>query len=513
MYLNVAFKEIFYNQDKGTIKIRGTIRDGWSKKDFNPYFFREWNTDKSVKIFVGKKKDTVNKIYYEPYLSNSSNLATKGQPYTEKEYTDGSRNKYIIKHNGTEIKQDAVLDSFPSFYLDNYLFYNTNSGDIREFNIEVKIDRNSLLIFSLEYCYSEIFEIGKMVFDDTNTRKQKVKLFRKQKQNKTTENFKVIIRNNIQELYKDTITKPEVPWYYQRIEAAENFIYKRKYKAASDQYSKIVERDHYIYARDIHNAVRAAILSRDYDTAIKWCEKIALKGVPLTYFNAEIFNPLKKKKSWNSFLEEYPKHFEKYKDGLNLRLIDKLEELVAMDQKDYGRHAKGGFERSKLYATTEKVNDLFIPLLNIEGFPSEEKVGATIIQDTLISLSKAYYVLINHSHQANSSRLLEIQNLMEKGSKNFEYDKYRNNLNKYTELRTCFMLYKGNLYRDKTCSEQTNMLEKIKYSTQNNYGFILDQGDVSALGYNKENEVEDTKFMNDNFIFIMKLTDEMYLSN
>jgi hypothetical protein len=101
---------------------------------------------------------------------------------------------------------------------------------------------------------------------------------------------------------------------------------------------------------------------------------------------------------------------------------------------------------------------------------------------------------------------------MEEGSENFEYDKYRNNLNKYTELRTCFMLYKGNLYRDKTCSEQAMVLEKIKYTTQNNYGFVLDPGDVSALGYNKENEVEDTQFMNDNFIFIMKLTDEMYIS-
>ena len=140
-------------------------------------------------------------------------------------------------------------------------------------------------------------------------------------------------------------------------------------------------------------------------------------------------------------------------------------------------------------------------------------MGVTIIQDTLISLSKEYYVLINHSHQLNSSRLLEIQNLMVESSKIFEYDKYRNNLNKYTELRTCFMLYKGNLYRDKTCPEQTNVLEKIIYSTKNNYGFLLDQGDISALGYNKENEVEDTQFMNDNFTLIMKLTDEMYLSN
>jgi hypothetical protein len=194
-------------------------------------------------------------------------------------------------------------------------------------------------------------------------------------------------------------------------------------------------------------------------------------------------------------------------------LIDKLKKLVVLDQKDYGRHAKGEFERSKLYATTEKVNDLLIPLLNIEGFPSEEKVGVKIIQDTLISLSREYYVLINHSHQLNSKRLVEIQSLMEESSKNFEYDKYRNNLNKYTELRTCFMLYKGNLYKDKTCSEQTSMLEKIKYSAKNNYGFVLDQGDISALGYNKENEVEDIKFMNDNFIFIMNLTDEMYFSN
>jgi hypothetical protein len=93
-----------------------------------------------------------------------------------------------------------------------------------------------------------------------------------------------------------------------------------------------------------------------------------------------MFKILKRTKGWNSFLETYPELNKEYTDGLNKKLIAGLKELVALDQKDYGQQAKGKFDRSKLKASTEKIDSLLIPLLNNEGFPSEEKVGTTVFR-------------------------------------------------------------------------------------------------------------------------------------
>jgi hypothetical protein len=97
-------------------------------------------------------------------------------------FKDKPVTKYIVKHKGIEIKKNVILDTFPSFYLQDYTLYNTNNADERTFDFETKIEPNSILVFSLENCYTEIYEIGKMVFDDKNSRKEKVKQFRKTKQ-------------------------------------------------------------------------------------------------------------------------------------------------------------------------------------------------------------------------------------------------------------------------------------------------------------------------------------------
>jgi len=515
-YLDVAFEDILFNPKDSIIKINGTVEKAWSKKDFGHPIFKDWNSDNSVKVFIGQKKDTIHKLYYEPYLTNTYSrrhkVLDKQTTYTELYSVDGSTTKYIVKYKGKEIKNITELDSFPSFYLENFDFYNTNSGEIREFEIETKIDSNSILAFSLENCYTEIFEIGKLVFDDDETRRKKVKQFKKQKLKKNTEDYKVIIRNNIQELYKDTISASVIPWYYQKVEAAENYLMKGQFGAARNEYNTLLVQEHYIYARDMHNAVRTSIISRDYNTAIVWSQKLVLKGVPLTYFDAQIFKRLKKTKLWSSFLSEFPELAKQHEEGLNQKLIIGLKELIDMDQRDYTRQARGEFERSKLKATTEQVDELFIKLIREEGFPSEEKIGVKIFQDTMISKSNDFYVLITHSHQASSEKLPKIQMIINNSFKKFEYDKKRNNLSEFMNMRTCFMMYKRNLYNDKTCLLNNKELQKIKFSFQNKHGFIVDEGQFSVLGFSKENETEDIKFMYDNFNFIMKLTNEMYLS-
>ena len=492
--LEVVIKSFNYNSQDNTIFIRGEVKGG---RDFK--HIAGWNQFTKtgrigVDIFIGEKKDTVNTLYYDPTMAMSY------------------EKNWDVKLKGNLINKPTVLDSFPGFYLNNYEHFKTDVNELKSFEIISKINKNSVLIFGLENCYSEIFEIGKLIFDSNAKKIERLKIYKHKKQVKNPEPYVAIVRDSKQVLYSDVNIEQELPWYYQSIEKAEQLIVNKQFAKANEEYIKFLEKDHYIFARDMQNAVRASILCRDYSTAIVWCEKLALKGVSLKYFDAQIFERLKSTKLWNPFVGKYPILTNKYKDGLNQNLINGLSDLVAMDQKDYVRQSKGEFDPSKLQATTQKVDDGLIKLIKKQGFPTEERIGIKIIQDTIIGTSNDYYVLINHSHQMQSNRVEEIKHIINESAGKFEYDIVRNNLSKFVNIGTCYMLYKGNLYLDKNCINQPQMLQKIIFANQNKYGFVIDGGDVSAFGYNPANEEEDTKFMNDGFNFIMKLTNDMYLS-
>jgi hypothetical protein len=490
-YLEIILKNFVFNTKDSVVNIHGEVKKGWYGKD-NIYWLNKGKiVNNNVNIYIGKKKDTISKLYYVPDLMND-------QP-----------EEHIITYNGLKIEEkQLVIDSFPSFYMKNYEHFKTKNGTSRLFRITSKITPNSILTFGLTTCYGEIFEIGKLVFDTEDERRKKVNTFKRREKKQIKKPFKIIIRNNIQELYKDTISKQQLPWYYEVVSNAENYIVENQYAKAKNEYNKILEQDHYVFARDLHNAVRVSILARDYGKAIVWCEKLALKGVPFDYFNAQIFKRLKKTKQWNSFLVSYPKLNENYKNGLNLLLKNKLSELVTIDQKDYKRQAKGEFDREDLNATTQHIDGELIELIKREGFPSEEKIGIKMYQDTLISTANDYYVLVNHSHQVNSNRNSEIKKILNKSAKNFEYDNVRNILSAFVNLETCFMLYKGNLYSENNCIVNKKDLQKMKFIFRDTYGFILDQSNLSELAFSKKNEKEDETFMKDNFNFIEKVEDK-----
>ena len=488
-YMEVLLEKFSFNPKDSLVSIQGVVKKGWSAKDDIYKQYGAKVEKNNVNIYIGKKKDTISKLYYVPDLMIN--------------YPD----KYKITHKDKDINKKTILDTFSSFYINNYQHFETQKGTNRIFSIKAKINPHSILTFGLTNCYTEIFEIGQLVFNTKDKRRKKVKANKKKEKKQDNKKFKVIIRNNIQELYKDTIPKPKQPWYYEIVKTAEGYIANNQYAKARDEYNKLLEKEHYIFARDLHNAVRVAITTRDDKTAILLCEKLALKGVSLNYYNANIFKRLKGKKLWNSFLLKYSKLNDQYQKGLNLVLKTRLFELIAMDQKDYVAHSKGKFERSKLNETTQIVDGELIKLITKEGFPTEEKIGIEITNDTIIDINPDYYVLINHSHQVNSNRLTEIKDILKESAKKFEYDNVRNNLTGFINASTCFMLYKGNLYSEKNCLVDKLKLQKIKYLFKNTYGFIIDQTDLSELGFSKKNEKEDEEFMKTNFNFIEKVED------
>ena len=494
-FLDVEFQSFKFNVKDSTVNIKGSVTGGWTKNDHIWVENESSYTDKNnVNVSIGQKKDTLSKLYI---IKN----------------TIKHEDNVFYKKDGKEVISPVVLDSFSSFYLNNYKKYRTKKGSNREFEITAKVSSNSILTFGLQNCYTEIFEIGKLVFDTEKVRAQKRKaskvLMKSSKSN--DDYFKYIIRNNVQELYKDTISKPEKSWYYKVTENAEDYIIKRQYGNAKKEYIKFLDKDQYMFARDLHNAVRATTLSRDYKTAVIWCEKLSLKGIPLSYFDNQIFNKLRKTSYWNDFLIKYPKLREQYQTGLNQNLIDGLEALIQLDQKDYARQAKGEFDRAGLFDTTERVNDGLLKLLKTEGFPTEEKIGIKMKNDSIPETSPKHMVLIYHAHQNNGTRLSEIKEILANNSSDFGYDATRSNLSEMMNMGTCLMLYKGDLYNDKTCYKANKkQVALVDFSFNNKFGFIVDEGEFSILGYNKENEKADIQFIKEHFNFIKKITNDWF---
>jgi hypothetical protein len=62
-YLNVKFEGFTYDRNTDTAKLSGNIKGGWFKDDINQFWIQNRILDKSVKIFVGQKKDTVNSLF------------------------------------------------------------------------------------------------------------------------------------------------------------------------------------------------------------------------------------------------------------------------------------------------------------------------------------------------------------------------------------------------------------------------------------------------------------------
>ena len=141
--LKVKFKRITLNRESNELTLEGTVKGGW------------YGAGSDVQIFIGEKVDTTSLHILRPNLH------------------------YKIIHEGKELKEPVVLDTFPAFYLKNYTYTKSDVGrnydKKRDFKIVSKINKNSLLTFGLSVSYSEIFEIGKLLAirneKDENTEK------------------------------------------------------------------------------------------------------------------------------------------------------------------------------------------------------------------------------------------------------------------------------------------------------------------------------------------------------
>lgn len=472
-FLNVAFEKCTFSPRDSIIEIEGYITGGWSDKSS-----KGWNgTKNNIDVFIGEKRDTINLLYYKNIVNAE---------------------KVESRLNNKVIEDFVVLDSFPSFYFKNQSHYRTQPDGKRFFKIKGKVNKNTILAFGSRTCYSEIFEIGSMVFlPKKNNAKKKIEtadlLFKP-----------IIIKNKlVSDIEKQKEAEKNIN-YYTYTEKAENYILRNQYAKAKETYILLAKEYKTIYARDIHNAIRCAILSRDHKSAFTLSEKLAAKGVGLSYFNAQIFSSLKKNTNWENFTIRYDSIYKINQNKLHSNLNQKLKILVDEDQNDYGLATRK--DPKVLFETTERVTGKLINLLEQEGFPSEEKIGIFVKNDTSLVFSPRYYVLIQHAIRQKPSNLKTLNQLLDKSIEAYEYDSKRS-VNNVMDSNPCFHIYKGSLYNSKSCKNNDLMLKKMLFMFNNPHSFIIHNGDFIVVSADKENPEETDKYYEEHFNFIIKLTD------
>jgi len=472
-FLKVDFEKTIFNPKDSVIEIEGYISGGWG--DLAKKEVIEKGVDNRIDVFLGEKTDTTKNLFYRKIVN---------QELIE------------VKLNGVEVNETTILDTFPAFYFKNYSHYRTSPKGKRYFKIKGKVTNNTLLAIGGYNCYSEVFDLNAMVYYPKKNKQKKI--IQREKLSHIT-----LIRDN-QLLSKNEIVKAKDINYYTYTEEAENYILKRQFVKAKEQYNLLNKNYNIVFARDIHNALRCAILTRDYENTYYWAVKLAKKGVDIKYFNSKIFNLLKKQKDWNNFSKKYNSIYNEFQSKRDIKLKEEIEKLLHEDQSDYGLANRK--EPKILFDTTERVTNKLIDLLKEKGYPSEEKIGVYTKNDTVIISFPDYHVLIRHAIQQKPKKLEIMNDLLTKSIKNYEYDSKRSSNNVFN-YNSCFHIYKGNLYNSKSCGSNDLMVRKMKFIFNNPYGFFIHTENYVITEYDKENPEEYDKFYNEQFNFVMKITD------
>ncbi len=472
-YLKVDIENCKFRSRDSIITIEGFVTGGWGDKAKTGL-----NEPKNyIEVFIGEKTDTIS-----PYYN----------------FVSVDKDKIEMKLKNKIIDNNQILDAFTSFYFNKPFYFRTDSKGKRPFKITAKVTTGTILAFGGNGCYSEIFDIGTMVYLPNKNRRKKIR------KKKYKESEAIMLNNKlVSEIEKEKQGRKEIK-YYTYTEKAENYILRRQFADAKKTYWELVEKYKVLFSRDLHNAIRCAILSRDYKNAFYWGEKLANKGINIKYFDAKIFNSLKKNPDWKKFSMRFDSISIESNKRINLDLKLQLEELLKEDQNDYGLANRK--ESKILNETTERVTDKLIELLKKESYPSEEKIGIYTKNDTILIYYPDYNVLIRHAIQQNPSKLIELNELLDKAFYSLEYDKNRNS-NHQNFIGACFHIYKGNLYKAKSCQNNDLIVRKIKFEFNNPNSFIINQGDYVVTEYNRENPQEYDKYYEENFDFITKLTD------
>jgi hypothetical protein len=290
------------------------------------------------------------------------------------------------------------------------------------------------------------------------------------------------------------INAVNVSAYYKIIEEAESHIIDYDYAMASKKYEKGYELNHSMFGIDVYNALLCNVYLKNWIGCEFWASKLIDKGVETDFFNSKVFNELKKTNEWGNIKNL----FLRRKSKINIDLKRQLDSLVIEDQKVYCSIPTGEISYYEAKENTISVEEKFSHLIEKYGYPTEEKVGLRVINDTLLSFIPPFDVLIRHGYQSNNTKLLNFFN----SSLNSGEMDLRVKISNSDDSEN-FIVYKGVLYKlkSKYMDEDLANERKLKFINSNRHKGFLIYAKYSIVGSFADSQDVDEYFkMYDLFI-------------
>lgn len=451
--IDIEFETFKYNKKDSTLLVEGIIKTKWKEGNCKNIIIQP-------NVFIGNIKDTISKLFLPQcmYLYNEN----------------------LVYHKGKEQKGLIVLDSFPSLKITNFKRTKINSTSDQSFSLKAKVNEKSFLLIGLSYHYAEIFDLGKLIYG-IKTEKNEYKIISKTKTNKEK--------------------------YIEDIKLAETFVSRENYNKALNIYMNALKNYSNLFAVDLNNALKTAIITKSYTSAEFLSEKLVNKGVNINFFNSIFFDAYKKTNNWKRFKKKYAnlnKNFNAQKDTI---LKAELIKLVDYDQIYHEQSYRKEITNENLDKVTSEVTDKLNKLINKHGFPTEEKIGVLQINDTILEISPLHNVLYIHSYKKKPKSHEILIKIIDQKSESLEFDFYRNRYDKISILPD-LGIYKGGLYKIKGSVPNEDDIQKIKYSfLKNKHKFFLKSDYIIMAVDCPEEEIP---FINDDYDFIIKLTDDWF---
>jgi len=154
--------------------------------------------------------------------------------------------------------------------------------------------------------------------------------------------------------------------YWELVNNAEDYIYKKDYKNALNIYELIFQEYKNVTYCEYHNAAVCYLKLGEFSETTKMFEELVFKGYELKDFDREVFNPIKGSKYWQAFKEnKYPKLRKRYLEGVNYNYRSSLQNIIKNDQ-IAARSKNMVFQDSVFYWQV----DSLIKFIDKNGFPN-----------------------------------------------------------------------------------------------------------------------------------------------
>jgi len=157
------------------------------------------------------------------------------------------------------------------------------------------------------------------------------------------------------------------------------------------------------FATDLYNASVCALKAGKPEKALHYCLGLAEKGIGEEFFiNKAIYRPLRHLKGWSTMLHTARTAKTKLRTEQGA-LLDYINSLVEKDQRVNRNWRQSGMTaetRTLMDLTYDTIATALNHIFDSLGFLSEDKIGALVEDDTVLSSSLPFDVIIIHNFQS-----------------------------------------------------------------------------------------------------------------